>query len=84
MCVGVDGGRGQGGLRYGATLQGVVEARIEGGVHLVRLLWKQHAQEEDWGFLLIDVCNAFNEDNFTSMMWAVRHKWPSGARFVFN
>ena len=28
--------------------------------------------------------NAFNEDNRTAMLWAVRYKWPSGAQFTFN
>ena len=50
----------------------------------MRLLWKQHAQEEDWGFLLIYARNAFNEENRTSMLWAMRHEWPSGVRFAFN
>ena len=57
---------------------------IEGGIHTVKLLWKQHAQEEDWGFLVIDVRNAFNEENRTSMLCAVQHEWPSGAGFAFN
>ena len=61
-----------------------MEAGIEGGIHAVRLLWHQHAQEEDWGFLLIDACNAFNEENRTTMLCAVRHKCPSGVRFAFN
>ena len=43
-------------LRESANMQGV-----EGGIHAVRLLWQKHAQEEDWGFLLIDTRNAFNE-----------------------
>ena len=35
-------------------------------------------------FLLIDARNAFNEENHTAMLWAVRHEWPSGAQFNFN
>ena len=50
----------------------------------MRLLWQQHTQEEDLGFLLIEAHNAFNEENRTYMIWAVHHKWPSGARFAFN
>ena len=61
-----------------------MEAGIEGGLHAMRLLWAQHSQEEDWGFLLIYVWNAFNEKNRTAVLWAVRHEWPSGAQFTFN
>ena len=50
----------------------------------MRLLWQKHVQEEDWGFILVDACNAFNEENCTSILWVVCHKWPSGARFEFN
>ena len=42
-------------------LCGCLEAGIKGCIHSVRLLWKQHDQKEDWVFLLIDMCNAFNE-----------------------
>ena len=28
--------------------------------------------------------NAYNEENRTDMLWAVRHKWPSGTRFALN
>ena len=55
-----------------------------GGIQLVRLLWHQHAQEEDWGFLLIEARNVLNEDNRTVMLWEVLHKWPSRAQFSFN
>ena len=34
----------------------------------MQLLWKQHLQEEDWGFLLIDAYNSFNEENWTAML----------------
>ena len=34
-------------------LCGGLKAEIEGGIHAVRLLWQQHAHEEDWGLLLI-------------------------------
>ena len=50
----------------------------------MRVLWEEHNQEEDWRFLLIDSRNAFNKENRTAMLWAVRHKWPSGAQFTFN
>ena len=60
-------------------LTGVLEAGIEGSIHVMRLLYEEHRKEEDWGFLLIDTCNRFNEENRTAMLWAVRHKWPSGA-----
>jgi hypothetical protein len=43
-----------------------------------------HQQEEEWGFLLIDASNAFDEQNRTGMLWTVWHEWPTGARFVFN
>ena len=61
-----------------------MEAGIEGDIHAARLQWVQHSQEEDWGCLLIDARNAFNEENRTAMLWAVRHEWPSGAQFTFN
>ena len=35
-------------------------------------------------FLLIDAHTTFNEENRTAMLWAVCHKWPSGAQFTFN
>ena len=65
-------------------LEGGVEAGIEGAIHDTRLQWAQHSHEEDWGFLLIDARNAFNEENRTAMLWAVRHKWPGGAQFTFT
>ena len=48
------------------------------------VLWEEHKKEEDWGFLLIDARNVFNEENRTAMIWAVRHECTSGAQFTFN
>ena len=59
-------------------LAGGLEAGIEGAIHSMRLLWEQHSQEEEWGFLLIDTRNAFNEENRTIMIWDVQHACPSG------
>jgi hypothetical protein len=57
-----------------------VEAGIEGGIHAMQNLWELHWHAEDWGFLLIDAKNAFNEQNRTAMLWTtVYHEWPSGA-----
>ena len=65
-------------------LCGGPEAGIDGGDPRGAAYVEKHDHEEDWGFLLIDARNAFNEENRTAMLWAVRHKWPSGARFAFN
>ena len=67
-----------------AQLDGAVEAGREGGIHAIRVLREEHSQEEDWGFLLIDAWNAFNEENRTAIIWAVRHEWSSGVQFTFN
>ena len=39
---------------------------------------------EDWGFLIADAKNTFNDIILIGMLWTVRHLWPSGDRFVFN
>ena len=39
---------------------------------------------EPSGTTLIDARNGFNELSRLAMMWTVRHRWPAGARFVFN
>ena len=65
-------------------LSGGVEEGIEGAIHAMRVLWEEHQTEEDWGFLLIDARNAFNEENRISMLWAVHHEWLSGAWCTFN
>ena len=61
-----------------------IEAVIEVGMYVMRLLWEQNSQVEHWGFLLIDAWNTFNEENWSAMLWVVRHEWPSGAQFNLN
>jgi hypothetical protein len=61
-----------------------LKAGIEGAIHAIKELWAMHEQEEEWGFLLVDARNAFNEACRIAMLWTVRHKWPAGARFTFN
>jgi hypothetical protein len=61
-----------------------LEAGIKGRIHALCLIWELHAQEEEWGFLLVDARSVFNEGNRTKMCWTVRHVWPSGAWYVFN
>ena len=65
-------------------LYGRLGAGIVGGMHVVRLLWQNHAQEEDWGFLLIDTRNLFSEEDRTAMLREVPNEWPSGVQFSFN
>ena len=40
-----------------------VEAGIKGAINATRLQCTQHSQEDEWGFLLIDARNVFNEEN---------------------
>ena len=61
-----------------------LEAGIEGAVHAVNALWDVHQHDDDWGFLLVDARNAFNEGNRIAFLWTVRHRWPAGAKFTFN
>jgi hypothetical protein len=61
-----------------------LEAGIKGGIHMITKLWQQMKEDNDWGFLLIDVSDAFSEMNWTAMQWHIRHKWPSGTRYTFS
>ena len=61
-----------------------LSAGIEGGIHSAVDLLKEHYEEEEWGFLLVDASNAFNSVNREKMLWTARFEWPTGARFLFN
>jgi hypothetical protein len=61
-----------------------LKAGIAGVIHVMCLLWETHSVEEEWGFLLVDAKNAFNEGNQTVMCWTVHHLWPSGDQFMLN
>jgi len=37
-----------------------------------------------WSTVLVDARNGFNELGRKTMLWTVRHLWPSGSRFAFN
>ena len=49
-------------------LAGGTEAGIEGAINAMHVLWEEHKNEEDWGFLFIDAHNTFNEENRTAML----------------
>eukprot|EP00957_Ditylum_brightwellii_P120365 9184134-Ditylum_brightwellii.AAC.2 len=61
-----------------------LRAGIEGGIHMMGLLWEEFGEEEGWGILLVDAWNAFNELNHKAMLWHVHHYWPSGCQYAFN
>ena len=66
-------------------LCGGLEAGMEGAIHYMRSQWEAHNNaDENWGVLLIDARNAFNEGNRKMMVYVARHEWPSGTRFLFN
>ena len=47
-------------------------------------LWKENEGLHNFGFLLVDARNAFNEVNRIALLWNARHLWVKGSRFLFN
>lgn len=47
-------------------------------------LWKENKGLHNFGFLLVDARNAFNEVNRIALLWNVRHLWVKGSCFLFN
>ena len=58
-----------------------LKAVIDGAVHRVQYIWDANLSTENWGFLLVDAQNAFNEINRIEMLWKVLHLWPSRDHF---
>eukprot|EP00957_Ditylum_brightwellii_P199643 15219481-Ditylum_brightwellii.AAC.1 len=65
-------------------LCGGLRSGIEGGIHAMNDLWNDYGDNDEWGILLVDVCNAFDELNCMAMLWHVRHVWPLGCIYAFN
>ena len=59
-------------------------AGIEGAIHAARHHWEAQASEPDYGFLMVDAKNAFNELDRNMMLYVLRYLWPQGARYVYN
>jgi hypothetical protein len=57
---------------------------IEGAIHAARQQWEQQADQPDFGFLQVDVKNAFNELDRTIMLYVTRYLWPQGARYAYS
>ena len=61
-----------------------MSAGIEVAVHSANEVVDGNYVTDDWGFILVGARNAFNELNRYTMLWTLRHLWPSGCRFAFN
>ena len=65
-----------------------LKAGTDSAIHGVQTLWDKNLTLEDWGVLLVDAKNTFNDINRVRILWTVRHLLPSGARFsltfIFN
>ena len=45
-----------------------LEAGIEAGIHAMKSLYDANVDNDDWGILFLDACNAFNESNRKMMV----------------
>ena len=45
-----------------------LKAEIDGVVHGDQAIWDKNSSTEDWGFLLVDAENAFNDINRVGMV----------------
>ena len=61
-----------------------LKSGIYSAIHGVQDLWDENLSTEEWGFLLVDARNAFNEINRVGMLCTVQHLCPSRAHFVFS
>jgi hypothetical protein len=63
---------------------GGLQGGIDGAIHTAQAMWDSHHMEDNWGFLLIDTRNVFNDQDRMVMLWNFRYGWTSGARFMLN
>mmetsp|Transcript_12177 Transcript_12177/g.17627 ORF Transcript_12177/g.17627 Transcript_12177/m.17627 type:complete len:118 (-) Transcript_12177:32-385(-) len=61
-----------------------LKAGIKGAVHMMQTLWDYFGDGKEWGILLVDARNAFNEINRKGMLWNICHSWARGSCFAFN
>jgi len=47
-------------------------------------LLTQPPEVDAYAIVLVDTQNSFNKLNHHTMLWMVRHRWPSGSQFAFN
>ena len=50
---------------------------IESAIHVATEFINSFSNDSPDGFIKIDANNAFNECNRHSLMWTLRHEWPS-------
>ena len=57
---------------------------LGGGLLALKATGLLTQDDETGSTTLTDACNGFNKLIRLVMFWTVRHRWPVGARFVFN
>ena len=60
-----------------------VQAGIKGAVHVINDLSQERCDDE-WGVLMMDASNTFNNINRMAVLWNARLLWPRCSRFIFN
>jgi hypothetical protein len=61
-----------------------LEVGCEAATHWAASEWDRLSETVDFGTLLIDAKNAFNELNRCLMLSNVRHLWTSASRYMFK
>ena len=49
-----------------------LKAEIYGAIHGFQALWDKNFTTEEWGFLIVNAKNVFNDINQVGMLWTVR------------
>ena len=48
-----------------------LKSGINSMIHRVQALWDKNLSTDEWGFLLVDAKNVFNQINRVRMLWTV-------------